>query len=83
MKKLLIFLMVLLMTSTAYATDRIGVMAEEADGSPAAHIYKLKFPNGTLSIANGVGTYTAAGTSDISKDSTIMALFSAPAYSCT
>jgi hypothetical protein len=34
------------------------MLVEEADGSPAGWMYKLKVPNSSLSLSGAVGTYT-------------------------
>lgn len=59
--KRLIFLLILLIPSYAHA-DRIGILAQESDGTPAeTYVYKINFANGTLSITGGVGTFSLSG----------------------
>jgi len=58
--KLLVLFLVLL--PSAAMAIRLGVLAEESDGSPSGYVYKLKVTNGSLSIADSVGTLaTGAG----------------------
>jgi hypothetical protein len=46
---------------TLFTVGTSGIIAEEVDGTPTGTITKIKFPNGTISIASGVATYTPTG----------------------
>jgi len=56
-------LCVCLFSSPAFG--RMGMMIQEADGTPNEYAYILKMPNGTISITGSIATYTAAGGGDV------------------
>lgn len=63
MKKIfaLLAIFMLLIVGQAFAQPTgFGIIASEVDGNPDSHVMEITFPNGTLAIANGVATYTAA-----------------------
>jgi hypothetical protein len=64
-KKIAIILTIMAFTFPANA-DRIGVINSEADGTPGdVYVYKIIWPNGTISITDGVLTYTATYEGDM------------------
>jgi hypothetical protein len=52
---------ILVFSSPSYAA-RLGIMNSEGDGTPGdVYAYKVVWPNGTISITNGVLTFTEVG----------------------
>lgn len=68
-KRILFAAVLVLFLISPTLADRIGVINSEGDGSPAdVYAYKIVWPNGTISIVNGVLTYTpAAGAGDVTS----------------
>jgi hypothetical protein len=52
---------IFLFVTSPYSQPRLGMLVEEADGTPAGYVYKFIMTNGSLSIANSVGTLTIGG----------------------
>jgi hypothetical protein len=73
-KKPLIVLFLFLFASPAFAV-RMGLINSEGDGTPNnVYAYKIIWPNGTISITDGVLTYTPAagsGSGDLLADGTV------------
>ena len=67
MKKIILPVLLICFLFAGYlapvSADKIGIIAEESDGDPSDYAYKVKFPNGSLSVTGGVATYGGGGSS--------------------
>ena len=83
-----VFVVIVLIFAFALPTigSRVGIMTQEADGDPAStYVYSIKFPNGTYSIANNVGTldfsgYPSSTAPTFTTSATVQALTDTDAY---
>jgi hypothetical protein len=62
LRRLFFILLVIFIYASPSQAARLGIMNSEGDGSPGdVYAYKVVWPNGTISITNGVLTFTEAG----------------------
>jgi hypothetical protein len=75
----MVMIAVLALSGTSYAQRSIGMLLEEADGSPAGFAVKMIVPNTSLALTSGVATLTVGGTGTITQvgDGTTTGVFTA------